>query len=161
MDLPMLTTDQAHELLADCVNERIELVESAMLELDQVEIPVTESFANGMYTRQIMIPKGTLLTGMVHKFPYVDIMLAGDIEVATPDGIKRLTGHNVLQGFAGRKRMGYAWEDTDWVTVHRTDQFSEGEMVELLTLPRVGDWKEWFDGQVALLEQKQESLACP
>lgn len=155
MDLPMLTTDQAHELLADCVNERIELVESAMLELDQVEIPVKESYANGMYTRQIMIPRGTLLTGRVHMFPYVDIMLAGDIEVATPDGIKHMTGWNVLQGFAGRKRIGYAWEDTYWATVHRTDQFEPGAMEELLTFPRVGDWKQWFDAQVARLEQQE------
>lgn len=105
-----------HTALAEAVNERIEELEAVMLECEQVEIPVEHLFVNGMYARKIVIPAGTMLTGRVHKFGYVDIMLSGDISVATPDGVKRMTGYNILEGKPGRKRAGYAHEDTHWVS---------------------------------------------
>lgn len=129
-----------NELLADAIVERIEDLESVMLECEQVLIPTANNNINGMYTRQIMIPKGTLLTGRVHLFDYVDIMLSGDITVATADGPVRYTGHNVLHGKAGRKRAGYAHEDTYWITVHNTD-ISDGDV--FFNTMTVGTMKEF------------------
>ena len=99
-----LTERQVNDFLADQVNKEIEILEAEMFKHEQVEIPVEHRFVNGMYAREITIPKGTMLTGRVHKFGYVDIMLSGDITVATPDGVKRFTGTNIFEGFAGRKR---------------------------------------------------------
>lgn len=113
-----LTESQARHLLAEAMLDRIETVETKMMECAQVVMPVTDRFADGMYVREITIPAGTLLTGRVHLREYVDIMLNGDILVATPEGVKRLTGDNVMIGSAGRKRIGYALQDTRWVTVH-------------------------------------------
>lgn len=146
-----LTETQVNELLTQASSENIERLESRMLAEDQVEIPVEEAFVNGMYVRRIMIPAGTLLTGRVHKWPYVDIMLDGDISVVTPDGQKRLTGHNVLEGVAGRKRAGYAHADTHWVSVHRTD-LVEDDMHEQLTFFSVSEYAHW---QTKLLEATQ------
>ncbi len=129
-----LTERQVNELLADAMVERIEEMESMMLEEEQVEMPVTDRFVSGMYVRQIMIPKDTLLTGRVHLGDYVDIMLSGDISVATPDGVKRMTGHNVMIGPKGRKRAGYAHEDTHWVTIHNCPVKSGDEYVNDYTV---------------------------
>ena len=111
----------------------IEAMESELLKHEQVEIPTTEHFVNGMYGREIVIPAGSLLTGRVYKEGYLDIMLSGDISVATPQGLKRVTGTNVMEAPPGRKRAGYAHADTHWLTVHRTDQFDPSDMLDQLT----------------------------
>jgi len=135
-----LNQNHIAEILKDAIAERIEEMEAQMLEMPQVSIPVQSNNINGMYTREIMIPKGTLLTGAVHLFDYVDIMLSGDITVATEDGPVRYTGANVLHGKAGRKRAGWANEDTRWITVHRTD-ISDGDIfVKTLTVKTMKDY---------------------
>ncbi|RNF53000.1 hypothetical protein EBI00_02550 [Marinomonas hwangdonensis] len=129
------------QVLAGKVNEKIEELEAELLTLEQVEMPVEHRFINGMYVREITIPKGTILTGAVHKFDYVDIMLSGDIAVATPDGIKRFQGVNIMDGKAGRKRAGYAYEDTHWVTVHKTDESNPENIVKELTVRTMSEYK--------------------
>ena len=130
-----------YQALEQATNERIEDLETEMLKHDQVSIPVEHLFINGMYVRQIMIPAGTMLTGRVHKQDYVDVMISGSISVATPDGIKQLDGYNVLTGKAGRKRAGYAHEDTYWLTVHRTSETESEGIEHKLTVMTLDEFK--------------------
>lgn len=152
-----LSAEQIHSLLAEQVNERIEAMETEMLQHEQVEIPIEHRFVNGMYAREITIPAGTLLTGRVHKFGYVDIMLSGDITVATPDGVKRLTGSNVMEGIPGRKRAGYAHEDTRWITVHRTEETDSEGIEDVLTVMTIAEYKALPPAERAPQEEEQ----CP
>ena len=131
--MELLNEEQVEAVLSGKTVERIEAMESIMQEQPQVEISVGEQFINGMYARDIVIPKGTLLTGRVYKEGYLDIMVSGDITVATPQGTKRMIGTNIMEAPPGRKRAGYAFEDTRWITVHRTDQYEPGDMVDMLT----------------------------
>lgn len=113
---------------------KIESLELAMLQHDQVEIPVEHMFHGDIYARKIMIPKGTLLTGRIHKFDHFDIMISGDISVSTDTGeIKRLTGFNLMKGDKGKKRAGYAHEDTHWVTFHSAEERNPEDMYDFLT----------------------------
>ena len=132
-----LSSAQIQEILANQINNEIEKFEEFALTQEQIELPVEHLFINGMYARKILIPAGTVLTGAVHKWGYVDIMLSGDISVATPDGIKRLTGWNILEGKAGRKRAGFAHEDTHWITVHKTDATDANGIEEVLTVATI------------------------
>jgi len=128
--------------LMDHIGEKIEQMEEVLLEMPQVDIPVENLFVNGMYARKIMIPRDTILTGRVHLADYVDIMLSGDITVATPDGVKRFTGFNIFEGKQGRKRAGYAHEDTHWVTVHRTEIKDPDEYVNAMTVFNMTAYKK-------------------
>lgn len=89
-------------------------LEEEILKLDQVEMPAVHHFAPGLYAREMFIPKGTVLTGAVHKVTHLSLFV-GDITVWTDGGMKRLTGHNTFVSKAGAKRVGYAHEDT-WCT---------------------------------------------
>ena len=77
----------------------------------------------GMYARTIFLPKGIFAIGKVHKGPYIDIMISGDMTINSyhSDGridlTERVNGFNYLKGWAGRKRVGFAHEDTLWITV--------------------------------------------
>lgn len=135
-----LTESQVNEILAGAMVENIEAMEEFMLSQPQVDVPVISNNINGMYTRQIVIPRDTLLTGRVHLFDYVDIMLSGDITVATPEGVKRYTGYNVFHGKAGRKRAGYAHEDTHWITVHNSDVADGDEFYNTLTVQTMKEY---------------------
>lgn len=114
--------------------ERLNNLEQDLLKEPQIEIPVKHRFVGGMYSREITIPKNTLLTGRIHKFDHFDIMLSGDITVSTDNGeVKRITGLNILEGKAGKKRAGIAHEDTHWITFHSAEERDPEEMYEFLT----------------------------
>lgn len=115
-------------------------LETLMLNQKQVEIPQTHRFSGGIYAREITIPKGTLLTGRIHKFDHFDMMISGDILVSTDTGEhKRLTGLNIMEGKAGKKRAGYALEDTHWITFHSVEERNPEKMYEYITC---GTFKE-------------------
>lgn len=112
---------------------KVERLETALESFPQVECPVWHHFAPGLYARKMLIPKGTVLTGAVHKTEHLCIV-SGDIEVTTDEGVKRITdAHHILTSKPGAKRAGYAHEDTYWTTVHATDETDLDRLVEELT----------------------------
>ena len=100
----------------------------------QIEIPVIHRIHGGMYMREITIPKDCILTGQIYKFNHFDVMIKGDITVSTDGGErKRLTGYNVFNGMNGKKRAGYAHEDTTWLTVHPFEGIDGEEIQKRIT----------------------------
>ena len=79
----------------------------------------THHFGPGTYMRQLLIPKGTLLTGKIHKTEHLNVLSQGDLSVLTDDGIKRLKASTVVKSMPGIKRVGFAHEDSVWITVHQ------------------------------------------
>jgi hypothetical protein len=140
-----VSAETIEAVLSEYVGEKIEQLEDFMLSQDQVDIPPSNLFVNGMYARQILIPRDTILTGRVHLAEYVDIMISGDITVATPDGCKRFTGYNVFKGAMGRKRAGYAHEDTVWLTVHRTEITDADQYVNEMTVFNMKDYAKLIE----------------
>jgi len=76
------------------------------------------SFSDGIYAREIFIPKGTALTGKIHKHDCHIFLMKGDITIVSEEGKKRLKAPCSFISTAGVKRVGYAHEDTIWVNVH-------------------------------------------
>lgn len=91
-------------------------------ELTPVECPVTHHFSKGIYAREMFIPKGTVLTGKIHKHQNLNIMSQGELSVLTEDGIKRVKAPFTVVSPPGTKRVAYAHEDTVWTTIHPTDE---------------------------------------
>ncbi len=102
--------------------EKITTLEAAMSKCKQVEIVPIHRFANGMYAREILVPKGILISGKVHSTETVSIMSKGSMVIVNEDG-SRVEVHAPYThiGKVGWKRVGLALEDVVWVTVHRTD----------------------------------------
>jgi hypothetical protein len=106
------------------VREQIERLESAMLAapFEKMQIKTTHYFAKGLYAREVFIPKGTLLTGKIHKSECISIMPMGDKTLLTEDGIRRIKAPFTAVGRPGLKRVGFAHEDSIWITVHATTE---------------------------------------
>tara|TARA_R110000744_G_scaffold314268_1_gene421324 strand:- start:1225 stop:1779 length:555 start_codon:yes stop_codon:yes gene_type:complete len=142
--------------------EKINNLEKAMLQEEQVYIPVEHRFSGGIYAREITIPKGTLLTGRIHKFDHFDIMLSGDVTVSTDNGeVKRLTGLNIMEGKAGKKRAGFAHEDTHWITFHSAEERDPEQMYEFLTcgsFQELDDFNLMLKNAIAQIEHDEKTL---
>ena len=82
--------------------------------------PLKHTFADGMYIREIFMPKGMLLTSKIHKKLHPYFVLQGDVSVMTDDGIIRIKAPYWGMTTPGTKRILYIHEDTVWVTVHAT-----------------------------------------
>lgn len=75
-------------------------------------------FAPGVYMRSLRIPKGMLLTGKIHLTEHLNVFVSGDLSVWTDQGMKRLTEHTIIVSKPGIKRVGFANEESVWITVH-------------------------------------------
>ena len=84
--------------------------------------PLKHHFEGGLYTREIFMPKGQLISTGIHKKEHPYFILKGDISVLTSEGIKRIKApHNGITK-PGTKRLIYMHEDSIWITVHATDK---------------------------------------
>ena len=86
------------------------------------ELEVKHTFQDGMYMRELHIPKGTLLVGKVHKLACMNLVTKGDISVVTELGSGRVQAGYSAPSPAGIQKLGFAHEDTVFVNVFRTDE---------------------------------------
>ena len=98
----------------------------------QVECPVTHEFADGLYTRRLFIPAGTLVIGKVHTRQTMNICAMGDISILTTKGAKRFKAGDVVVSAPGIQKVGYAHEDTVWVNVWATHETDVNRLEALL-----------------------------
>ena len=119
----------------------------------QIGPKVIHHFSPGIYAREMRIPKGTILTGKIHKTEHLCI-LNGDIEIASQDGKGRFTGYLTFLSKPGVKRIGYAHEDTVFTTIHAI----EGTDITALEEALAVDTFEQYE-QFLLESTKQELLS--
>jgi hypothetical protein len=127
--------------------EAIQKLEQAILGMVQAEMPLEHYFAEGLYARRLTIPKHCVLTGAIHKFEHINIVLRGDISVVTDDGVKRIRAPHVLVSKPGTKRAGFAHEETEWLTVHACKAKTEAEAEALLVTNSFEDYERFLEAQ--------------
>jgi hypothetical protein len=103
------------------VREKIVRLELAMKSsegfLGEDPFPLRHWFADGMYGREIWLPKDSLIIGKIHRHNHLNFVL-GDVSVLSEDGSCRLQGYNTLISSPHTKRVVYAHIDTLWTTIH-------------------------------------------
>jgi hypothetical protein len=104
-------------------------VEAALLEdgalagTDTEQVcPVNHSFGDGCYIREWNSPPGVLTVSKVHKVAHPFFVLKGKVSVLTEGGVQTIAApyYGITQ--PGTKRLLYTHEETQWVTVHVTDE---------------------------------------
>jgi len=107
---------------ATCLDRgRVFALEQAIVrDLAPVEMPVEHHFSHGVYGRELRIPAGTVLTGDIHKFDNLNVLLEGELLVLTDQGVKHVKAGHVEVSPPGTKRAAYALTDARWLTVHGT-----------------------------------------
>lgn len=127
---------------------------------NQMDLPVSHHFVEktydtgGVYARELFIPAGTVAVGAIHKYPQLNIMASGVVDIATPDGIFRIKAPYTTVAPAGVQRVVYAHEDTVWITIHGIDE-QDPEQIEKMVVCDTADKYLQFKEQQLLLEVKE------
>lgn len=102
--------------------EMITSLEHAMLnERDCVdpELLTKHHFCNGSYVREFFLPKGFTVTGKIHRYSCINILLVGRIRIAQSDGLGReMEAPHIYVSQAGEKKALFALEDSVFLNVH-------------------------------------------
>ena len=125
-------------------------MEAAMIALpearfgNQDDCPLTHSFAGPIYTRQMLLPKGYLITGKIHRQEHPIFVLSGDVSVVDEyTGLKRIKGPCYYISKSGAKRLIYAHEDTVFVTIHYVGDERDIDRIEnLITTDTYEDYRK-------------------
>jgi hypothetical protein len=87
--------------------------------------PKDEKYGCCTYAREMLIPKGTLIIGKIHRHQHLNIISKGKVVVYTEFGEKHLEAPITFVSEIGLKRSVYAVEDTLWTTIHLTEFVGE------------------------------------
>ncbi len=105
---------------AETMRGKILALEAVMTEMkdQQVHLPVNHHHIPGIYMREMAIPEGVTLTGLIHKTEHFCILSKGSVSVWTDQGMKLLTSGAIVHSHPGIKRVLFAHEDSVWINVH-------------------------------------------
>ncbi len=92
--------------------------------------PLKHTFADGLYIREIFMPKGQIISTGIHKIEHPYFVQKGDVSVLTDEGIIRIKAPYNGITKPGTKRLIYMHEDTIWITVHATDKLKPEDVLE-------------------------------
>ncbi len=97
-------------------------VEAGAKEMQQA-FPVKHHIKDGLYTREIFMPKGSLVVSFIHKQNHPSFFMEGEMSVLLDTGeVVRLKAPMVVQTDIGTQRVAYMHEDVVWVCVYKTDK---------------------------------------
>lgn len=89
----------------------------------QKHFPLEHTFEGGLYTRQIFMPKGSVVVSMIHKKNHPSFLLKGELSYLTDEGkICRIKAPYTVFTKAGAQRVFYIHEDVVWTCVHKTNK---------------------------------------
>lgn len=101
----------------------LDALEVEMIDLPQVDCPLTHRFTPGLYIREIFMPAGTIVTSPKHKTCHPFVISTGDVSVYV-EGKEVARYKAPFTGITnpGTRRLLYIHEDTVWTTFHVTDK---------------------------------------
>jgi len=99
-------------------------LQKEMLKLPQVEAPVTHNFAEGVYIRELFIPKDSWIMGKRHRYETCNILLKGKLSLYMGPGVpvKVIEAPLIFNSKPGVKKFAYAHEDTIFLNIHPTSE---------------------------------------
>lgn len=138
----------------DLYHSKLSNLATELVQMPQVECPVTHHFGGGSYVRETLFPAGTVVIGKWHRFETVNILMQGTISILNTDGtLKKLTAPQILISPPGAK-VGFAHDDVIWVNVHPTEE-TDLEIIENIFIDGEKDFAEQARQMIAAVERKE------
>ena len=158
MTAELETTER--ELAPLDLRSRIQILEQGLAALpgaffgDSDNCPLKHSFGNGIYMREIFIPKDTILTGKIHRHSHPNVLMAGRVAVVTEGaGLQILEGPMAMISDAGTKRALVALTDLHWITFHNVGEERDLEKIEAIV---IAETYEQFEAEQLEAAQRKD-----
>ncbi len=97
-------------------------------EILEQECPVTHRFTDGLYMREIFMPKGTRIVGKIHSTEHFNVVLTGRCTVITAEGIEEIKAPHTFISKAGVQKVVVVHDDCQWQTLHVTNKTNVEEI---------------------------------
>ena len=136
--------------------EKLEIIENRLKEVRGDNTIIKNSYAGGVYMRECYIPANTFIIGAVHRDDHISMLVYGSMLVwSEKEGSQRISGFHKGRGYPGVKRVGFAFEDSLYITCHHLDHEpkDEAEIRQLLTYEKY----EYFLEEKAYIEDLRKS----
>jgi len=107
------------DFLKPTLQQKIDVLQAALLEMPQADIVTTHVFKDGQYIRTMIVPPNTVIVGAEHKTPYKVRLEKGTISVNLGDELHTLTAPMEFDAPAGVRRVGLvSEEELVWVDIY-------------------------------------------
>jgi len=111
-----------------CISELHKVMEGTF----EIDLGVVHNFSDGLYAKQMVIPKGYVVGQHAHKYSHLSILAKGKVIVKTDKAKKEYTAPACLEIKEGVNHAIEALEDTVWFCVHATDETDIEKIDEVL-----------------------------
>ncbi len=148
-----LETYKEHRVISKDFINKVESLENAMLASDDIRIakgnsdmfPLKHSFSEGVYIREMSMPKGGLVIGKLYKISHTWFLLSGELEVATDEGSEYYIGPCYVNAPEGTKRVLHAVSDIIFVNVYPNPEniTDTDKLEEILTCSSYKEYEEY------------------
>lgn len=96
------------------------LIEDISLK-ERDEYIVTNVIADGVLARTVLMPKGEIVVGEIHKYESINILVKGELKVWVNGEVKHLKAPYMIKSNANTRKVAYILEDTVWTSIHRVN----------------------------------------
>ena len=115
----------------------LERLEGAMLVDTSMVVPeckVTNHFSPGVYIREVMMPKDSIVIGHEHRTNHMNIVSQGSLILLDLDTEEKtlIEAPCTFESKAGTRKVGYILEDCVWSNIHITDETDLGILEDTL-----------------------------
>lgn len=91
-------------------------------EFRENELPLTHTFSEGVYAREIFMPKGMAVVGHVHNTTHLNMVSQGSALLYIDGKVSKITAPFTFESKAGCRKILFILEDMFWTTVHITNE---------------------------------------
>jgi hypothetical protein len=134
-------------------------LEKAMLKFPQVETLLTHNFAEGVYVRELFIPKDTWIMGKRHRYETCNILLKGKLSLYMGKGVpaKVIEAPLIFNSKPGTKKFAFANEDTIFLNIHPTSE-TDVDKIEQEFIISEDEFSELDYSEIKQIERGEKCL---
>ena len=115
-----------HEVYIQNFREKVIEIENKLLDSNEDLVfkgntdncPLTHSFSEGVYIREMAMAKGTVIIGAIHNISHTWFLMKGSLIIATEDGVDEYEAPIYFNAKPGHKRILRALTDSIFINVH-------------------------------------------
>ena len=101
-----------------CISELHKILEGTF----EVDLGVVHNFSDGLYAKQMYIPKGYVVGQHAHNFSHLSILAKGKVIVKTNDFEKEYDAPACIEVKENVNHAIEALEDSVWFCIHATNE---------------------------------------
>lgn len=114
------------DLSPEMIMKSIGNIQKEMMDVPKehaLALETLHTFADGLYTRSVLMKAGSLVVGKIHKLEHIVVIGKGSARVISPEfGSRVIFAPNVFVSPPLVKRLLFVQEDMIWTTVHKNPE---------------------------------------